>query len=95
LVQGLILTAPISSHRNHSQLPPKDAVEKIPTAANFKRREAAEPKVAKREPRMYRTGRTARFNIKADPEIVESSTGSPKDRAGFWAKDWSALTLLS
>jgi hypothetical protein len=49
---------------------PKEAVEKVSKAASFKSREPVEPKVTRREARLYRTGRNAQFNIKADPEIV-------------------------
>jgi hypothetical protein len=51
--------------------PPPEKVRQVSESANFKSREP-EKKRPKREARLYRTGRNAQFNIKADPEIIDA-----------------------
>jgi hypothetical protein len=48
-----------------------EKVRQVSEGASFKSREPAEQKVARREPRRYRTGRNTQFNIKADPDVIE------------------------
>lgn len=50
---------------------PAEKVRQVSEGVSFKSREPAEPKVSKREPRRYRTGRNTQFNIKADPDVIE------------------------
>ena len=50
---------------------PAEKVRQVSEGANFKSREPAEKKAAKRELRRYRTGRNAQFNVKADPQIID------------------------
>jgi hypothetical protein len=50
---------------------PPEKVRQVAEGASFKSREPAEKKVARREPRRYRTGRNTQFNIKADPDVIE------------------------
>lgn len=54
---------------------PPEKVRQVSEGASFKSREPAEPKVARREPRRYRTGRNTQFNIKADPDIIDEFYG--------------------
>jgi hypothetical protein len=50
---------------------PAEKVRQVSEGANFKSREPAEQKIARREPRRYRTGRNTQFNIKGDPDVIE------------------------
>ena len=50
---------------------PAEKVRQVSEGASFKSREPAEQKVARREPRRYRTGRNTQFNIKGDPDVIE------------------------
>jgi len=51
-------------------LAPPEKVRQVSEGANFKSREPAEKKIAKHQPRRYRTGRNTQLNIKADPEVI-------------------------
>jgi len=48
-----------------------EKIRKVSEGAQFRSREP-EQKMPRREPRRYRTGRDAQFNIKADPKIVDA-----------------------
>jgi hypothetical protein len=50
---------------------PAEKVRQVSEGASFKSREPVEQKVARREPRRYRTGRNTQFNIKGDPDVIE------------------------
>jgi hypothetical protein len=50
---------------------PAEKVRQVSEGASFKSREPVEQKIARREPRRYRTGRSTQFNIKADPDVIE------------------------
>jgi hypothetical protein len=50
--------------------PAPEKLKRVSEEANFKSREP-EQKRPKREPRRYRTGRNAQFNVKADPVVIE------------------------
>ena len=50
---------------------PAEKVRQVSEGASFKSREPEEKKVARREPRRYRTGRNTQFNIKGDPDVIE------------------------
>lgn len=50
----------------------KETMERIAEENNFPSRQAAKaPKVERRKPRVYRTGRNQQFNAKATPETIE------------------------
>ena len=50
----------------------KETIERIAEENNFPSRQAPKsPKVERRKPRIYRTGRNQQFNAKATPETIE------------------------
>jgi hypothetical protein len=51
---------------------PREKVRQVSEAASFKSREPEAKKAASREARVYRTGRNAQFNIKADPQVIDT-----------------------
>jgi hypothetical protein len=51
---------------------PREKVRQVSEAASFKSREPEPKKTANREARVYRTGRNAQFNIKADPQVIDT-----------------------
>lgn len=51
---------------------PREAIERIADDNNFPSRQPARaPNVARRKPRVHRTGRNQHFAVKATPETVE------------------------
>jgi hypothetical protein len=51
---------------------PREKVRQVSEAASFKSREPEPKKIARREARVYRTGRNGQFNIKADPLVIDT-----------------------
>jgi hypothetical protein len=49
----------------------KEIIERIAEQNNFPSRQARAPKVERRKPRIYRTGRNQQLNAKATPETIQ------------------------